>query len=329
MNKKILFLTILILTLGCRAQKKEFSLLGKWKLIEEISSDGANKIRIPIKNGETLIFEYNNVVKNEQGDEGKYEVKGDSLHIAIPKKERFYFFRQYKEDDFEKIFLTPVTSEYKIICDEACTEIYEKIDNETEIKNRKVYGVVKDSIELVPGANVIIEGTNRETQTDFDGKYSIKVNPNEFLLFSYIGKKTQRIIADKNEINVQLREMEPLKEEVGPAYYPAKPKRIDPTTIVSKKDIVYADNPKYNFNKNAKKNVYVIFVSELTTYDFSKEDLEFQENYNIKYSLIGNLKNAYLVKYNKLTFKYLHKKYKKKWQTKIRKDAVGLEKALK
>jgi uncharacterized protein YbaA (DUF1428 family) len=193
----------------------------------------------------------------------------------------------------------------------------------------KVNGVVKDSFGTLPGANVIIDGTNKGTLTDFNGKYSIDVKPNEFLVFSYVGMKSQRIKAEINNINVQLQEIEPLKEEYGPAYYPT-PKRHDlAITIVSKKDIVHADNPKYNFNKNAKKNVFVIFVSELTTYDFSKEDLEFQENYNIKYSIIGNLKNAYLVRYNRFTFKYLRKKYKKKWHTKIRKDAVGLEKALK
>ncbi|MNQ64458.1 hypothetical protein D3C85_788820 [compost metagenome] len=128
MNKKILFLAILILTVGCRAQKKEFSLLGKWKQIEEISSDGAKKIRIPIENGEILIFKSNNIVKDEQGNEGTYEAKGDQLRIAIPQKGRFYLFNnQYKEHDIEKLFLTPVTSEYKIICDEACTYIYKKI----------------------------------------------------------------------------------------------------------------------------------------------------------------------------------------------------------
>lgn len=128
MNKKILFLTTLILTLACSAQKKEFSLLGKWKENEEISSDGANKIRIPIENGEILIFEPNNVVKDGQDNEGTYEVKGNHLHIVINQKERFYLFSQYKEDNFEKIFLTPVTTEYKIICDEGCPHIYKKIE---------------------------------------------------------------------------------------------------------------------------------------------------------------------------------------------------------
>ena len=72
-------------------------------------------------------------------------------------------------------------------------------------QQRKISGMVKDSIgEAIAGANIVIEGTNRGTNTGIDGKYSIKVYPNEFLVFSFVGKKNQRISADKNEINIQL-----------------------------------------------------------------------------------------------------------------------------
>lgn len=192
----------------------------------------------------------------------------------------------------------------------------------------KVSGVVKYSFATLPGANVVIDGTNKGTLTDFNGKYSIDVKPNEFLVFSYVGMKSQRIKADINNINVQLQEIEPLKEEYGPAYYPTLKRDDLAIKIVSKKDILKIDNPKYDFNKNAKNNVFVIFISELTHYDFHREDLEFQQKYNVKYSLIGNQKIDYVLKYNKLTFKYLKKKYKKTWQAEIRKDAVGLEKQL-
>ncbi|SHJ20843.1 carboxypeptidase-like regulatory domain-containing protein [Flavobacterium terrae] len=72
-------------------------------------------------------------------------------------------------------------------------------------QQRKVNGIVKDSIgETIPRASVVVEGTTRGTSTDFEGKYSINANPNEFLVFSFIGKKEHRISANKNEINVQL-----------------------------------------------------------------------------------------------------------------------------
>ena len=84
-------------------------------------------------------------------------------------------------------------------------------------QQRKIYGIVKDSIgEIIPGATILIEGTNRGTNTDFDGKYSINANPNEFLIFSFIGKKEQKISANKNKINIQLMDNDVKLIEVLP-----------------------------------------------------------------------------------------------------------------
>uniref|UniRef100_UPI00404A6641 FEKKY domain-containing protein n=1 Tax=Flavobacterium sp. TaxID=239 RepID=UPI00404A6641 len=189
-----------------------------------------------------------------------------------------------------------------------------------------VSGIVidKKTEEPIVGANVLVNKTHYGTNTDFDGKYSLKANLNDTLVFGFPGMKMQRVIVDKEEINIELEEVE-LKEEVGPPYYP-KSKRLEAATIVSKEDIENSNNPKYNFKKNAKNNVFVIFLSELTLYNLNKEDLEFEQKYNVKYSLIGSYKNDYLKKYNKLTFKFLKKKYKKSWLKEIRKDAVGLKK---
>jgi hypothetical protein len=178
--------------------------------------------------------------------------------------------------------------------------------------------------EPIPGANVIIDKTNKGSQTDFDGNYSIIAKSNDTLVFSFVGMKTQKIRADKKEINVQLFESESLKEVVGPPIQP-KIKKLETTSIVTRKEIENADNPKYNFKKNAKNNVFFIYVSELNSYNFNIKDLEFQQKYNLKYLLVGSFKIDYLTKHNKLTFKHLKKKYKKTWMTEIRKDAVGLE----
>ncbi len=188
-----------------------------------------------------------------------------------------------------------------------------------------VFGKVthKKTGEPISGATVLVNNTHNGVTTDFNGKYSLKTEINDSLVFSFAGMKMQKIKVDKEEINIKLEEIE-LKEEVGPPYYP-KSKRLEATTTVSKEDIENADNPKYNFKKNAKNNVFVIFVSELTSYNLNKEDLEFEQKYNVKYSLIGSYKNEYLTKYNKLTFKHIKKKYKKTWLTEIRKDAIGLE----
>lgn len=185
----------------------------------------------------------------------------------------------------------------------------------------------KKTGEVIPGVSINIDKTNKGTQTDFNGKYLLKVSLNDTLTFSYIGMKTQKIVVDKKEIKIQLED-DGILIKGGLPYMPPKirPKEISTITIkelkTSQKKL---SNPKYNFKKNAKENVFIIFVSELTAYNFNKEDIEFQQKYNVKYSLMGRYKIDYLIKYNKLTFKHLKKKYKKSWLKEIRKDAVGLE----
>ena len=178
--------------------------------------------------------------------------------------------------------------------------------------------------EPIPGVNVIIDKKLKGNQTDFEGHYSIIATINDTLVYSFVGMKTQKLRADKKEINVQLED-DGLLIEGGIPYMPPKKRKIELTRFVTKKDIENADNPKYNFKNNAKNKVFVIYVSELTSYNFNIKDLEFQQKYNLKYSLIGSYKIDYLTKYNRLTFKYLKKKYKKSWRTEIRKDAIGLE----
>ncbi len=59
----------------------------------------------------------------------------------------------------------------------------------------------------LPGVNVIIDGTNRGTQTDFDGNYSIAASTGETIVFSYVGYVTGRMNVGSNPtINVTLSE---------------------------------------------------------------------------------------------------------------------------
>ena len=59
----------------------------------------------------------------------------------------------------------------------------------------------------LPGVNVIIQGTSNGAVTDMDGNYSIEVNENDVLVFSFIGFKQQEIaVGTQTEINVALSE---------------------------------------------------------------------------------------------------------------------------
>ena len=75
----------------------------------------------------------------------------------------------------------------------------------TFAQERAVSGTVSDNTGLpLPGVSVLVKGTKTGTQTDFDGKYSIKVAPSQTLVFSYIGMKTQEVKAGSTTINVKL-----------------------------------------------------------------------------------------------------------------------------
>lgn len=47
-----------------------------------------------------------------------------------------------------------------------------------------------ETTEVIPGVSVLVKGTKKGTSTDFDGKFQIKINKNQILIFSYLGKKT-------------------------------------------------------------------------------------------------------------------------------------------
>jgi TonB-linked SusC/RagA family outer membrane protein len=59
----------------------------------------------------------------------------------------------------------------------------------------------------LPGVNIIVQGTSRGAQTDFEGNYSITASVGEVLNFSFIGMKAVSItVGDSNVINVVLEE---------------------------------------------------------------------------------------------------------------------------
>jgi hypothetical protein len=77
---------------------------------------------------------------------------------------------------------------------------------------------VEDGLPL-PGVNVIVRGTTRGVQTDFDGMYSIQASTGETLVFSYVGlKSTEVVVGSINTINISLDLDNTLDEVVVVAY---------------------------------------------------------------------------------------------------------------
>jgi len=72
-------------------------------------------------------------------------------------------------------------------------------------QERMVSGIVSDNSGMpIPGVNVVIKGTTSGTQTDFDGKFSIKATPSQTLVFSFVGMKTKEVVASSATLNVTM-----------------------------------------------------------------------------------------------------------------------------
>lgn len=105
-----------------------------------------------------------------------------------------------------------------------------------------ITGTVLDSSgEPLPGATVIIEGTNTGTVTNLDGKYSIEANEGDVLVFSFVGfERQRRVVGNSNVIDVTLTEdMSSLDEFVIVGYGTQREQdRISAISRVKTEDIV-------------------------------------------------------------------------------------------
>lgn len=82
-------------------------------------------------------------------------------------------------------------------------------------QEKTVSGTVSDNSGSLPGVSVLIKGTTTGTETDFDGKYSIKAKAGDVLSFSYLGYKTvERTVGSSSTINVTMVEDANVLDEV-------------------------------------------------------------------------------------------------------------------
>ncbi|WP_299114257.1 TonB-dependent receptor [uncultured Winogradskyella sp.] len=96
----------------------------------------------------------------------------------------------------------------------------------------------EDGLPL-PGASVIVKGTARGQQTDFDGKYSISVNTGDVLQISYVGMKTAEVtVGASNTYDVALESDNALEEVVVVAYGTQKKEAIVGSVAVVSSEII-------------------------------------------------------------------------------------------
>ncbi|WP_028887482.1 SusC/RagA family TonB-linked outer membrane protein [Tenacibaculum ovolyticum] len=86
-------------------------------------------------------------------------------------------------------------------------------------QDKTVSGTVSDESGPLPGVTILKKGTTSGTETDFDGRYSIKSKTGDVLVFSFVGMKTiEKTVGLSNQINLVLENDNLLDEIVVVGY---------------------------------------------------------------------------------------------------------------
>ena len=79
-----------------------------------------------------------------------------------------------------------------------------------QAQEKSISGTVTSKLDgtTLPGVSVVVQGTTKGTETDFDGKYTIKASVGEILSFSSLGMKTKTVTVTGNTaaLNVVLED---------------------------------------------------------------------------------------------------------------------------
>jgi len=115
--------------------------------------------------------------------------------------------------------------------------------------------VTDESKESIPGVQVKINGQNKGTVTDFNGKYQLEVNHGDIVVFTYVGYEPQSVKMDgRKKIDVVLKEGVSLDEVVITG------NRSKPRTILD------SPVPIDNINAKSLEQSGKVHVEEMLTY---------------------------------------------------------------
>jgi TonB-linked SusC/RagA family outer membrane protein len=85
----------------------------------------------------------------------------------------------------------------------------------------------------LPGVSIVVQGTTNGVSTDYNGNYSIRVQPGQTLIFSFVGYKKQYIVVNKQKVlNVVMQESTSSLNEVVVVGYGTQ-KKVNLTGSVS------------------------------------------------------------------------------------------------
>lgn len=130
-----------------------------------------------------------------------------------------------------------------------------------------VSGVVSDANGPIPGANVLIKGTNTGVVTNFDGAYSIKDVPSgSVLVFSFVGLETKEVaVKGQNKINVVLSEDAKTLQEVVVIGYGTQRKEAVTGSVVSMSSDELREIPSTNISQALQGRLTGVDISQTNT----------------------------------------------------------------
>ena len=102
-----------------------------------------------------------------------------------------------------------------------------------QIYAQNVNGVVLGEEGPLPGATVLVKGSNIGTTTDFDGNFSIEASQNDILVISFIGFSTQEVtIGNQTDLTISLLPNTELDEVILVGYGTQKKEEL--TSAITK-----------------------------------------------------------------------------------------------
>ena len=90
---------------------------------------------------------------------------------------------------------------------------------------QNVTGVVTSDDGPLPGATVLVQGTNSFATTDFDGNFSIEASQGDVLVVSFVGYTTQEVTVDGDQLTISLALGNLLEEVIVTTGYGTQSKR--------------------------------------------------------------------------------------------------------
>ena len=102
----------------------------------------------------------------------------------------------------------------------------------TGIYAQTISGLVTSEDGPLPGATVLVKGSNTFATTNFDGNFTIEANQGDVLVISFVGYTTQEVTVNGDQMTINLELGNVLKEVIVTTGYGTQSKR-DITGAVS------------------------------------------------------------------------------------------------